>query len=322
MTAFRSFVRKYPESYEECWTGVAGQLGLPNEFLRRRKAQLEQKPETKRGEFIWSDKRRFMVSFLERMDGRWIIAKELPPTKSCRITTMEQYSAFEDDDIIVNRPDGQIQTIVGLDSHQFSNKAESRFLEAKDTKRSETGIAVLQRRDKAIDTEPDPKLWTTRKFIAYFKGRLSTSLEQAEETLKAAIYYNGLINIESNRREVWEEIIKMKFGGYLNFKTETLADGEIKINYVPGTVLGANNKATGFGLMSDYFEQHWKVEPIWEILNDADEISSMEELTKYDGLAAVMQALFGDQSLYPELLSEGFDELETETGFILGAHSF
>lgn len=322
MASYRSFVRKFPETYEECWTGVAGQLGLPNEFLRKRKEQLELNPETKRGEFEWVDKLRMRVEFFERPDGRWTVAKTLPPSESCRVTTMEQYSAFEDKEIIVNRPDGIIKAIVGVDSHQFSNKAEARYIEAQNTKKSETGISVLQRRDKSIDTGEDPRSWKTKKCIASFKGRLATSADQADEALKAAVYYTGLINIEINRREVWEEIIRVRMGGYLNFNAELLASGEVKVNYIPGTNLSNNNKISGFGLLADYFENYWAIEPILELVTDCDDISSIEELTKYDRIASFLQALFGDQSLYPDLMSEGFDDFEQESGFILGALSY
>jgi hypothetical protein len=322
MAAYRSFVRKYPESLEECWTGVAGQLGLPNEFIRKRKEQLEHKSETVKGEFIWVDKTKLMVSFVERPDGRWVVAKQLPPHESCRVTTMEQYSAFEDEEIVVNRPDGIIKTIIGVDSHQFSNKAEARYIEAQNTKKSETGISVLQRRDKSIDTDDDPKTWKTKKFIASFKGRLATSADQADEALKVAVYYNGLINIETNRREVWEEIVKQRMGGYLNFKVEMLANGEPKMSYIPGTSLSTASKSTGFALLADYFEYYWEIEPIYEFLSDCDDISSMEELTKYDRIAAHIQGLFGNESLYPDMMSEGFEDFETETGFVLGANRF
>ena len=53
MESYRSRVRKFPEMYEECWTGIAGQLGLPNELLRQRKQELEITPETVHGEFEW-----------------------------------------------------------------------------------------------------------------------------------------------------------------------------------------------------------------------------------------------------------------------------
>lgn len=322
MADYRSFVRKYPESYEECWTGVAGQLGLPNEFLRKRKEQLELRPETLRGEFIWADKQKLRVVFVERGDGRWIVAKQLSPQDSCKVTTMEQYSAFEDNEIIVNRPDGIIETIVGVDSHQFSNKNEARYIEAQNTKKSETGITVLQRRNKRIDTDDDPKNWKTKKFIAAFKNRLGTSAEQADEALKAAVYYNGLINIEVNRREVWEEIIRMRMGGYLNFQVDELASGELKMSYIPGTTLTNQRKITGFSMLADYFEYYWAIEPILELIVDCDEISALEELTNYDLIAAALQSLFGDDSRYADMMSEGFDDFESESVFVLGAQTF
>jgi hypothetical protein len=131
-----------------------------------------------------------------------------------------------------------------------------------------------------------------------------------------------LINIETNRREVWEEIVKCRMGGYLNFKVELLASGEPKMSYVPGTSLSTQSKATGFAMLADYYEYYWAIDPIYELICSCDDISSMEELTKYDDIAAAIQALFGDQSLYPEIMSEGFEEFESESGFVLGAPNF
>ena len=233
---------------------------------------------------------------------------------------MEQYSAFEKDNITVNRPAGRIETIVGVDSHQFSNKSEARFIEAKNTKKSETGISVLQRRSPKLNLSTDEG--RKRNFIASFQGRLDTSAEQADEALKVAVYYNGLINIEINRREVWEEIVRQKMGGYLNFKLEILANGEPKMSYTPGTNIGGNNKSTGFSHLEDFLIENCATEPILEILKDCDEISSLEELTKYDRLASVIQALFGDESLYADYLSGEFEEQETQSGFVLGANTF
>jgi hypothetical protein len=35
-----------------------------------------------------------------------------------------------------------------------------------------------------------------------------------------------------------------------------------------------------------------------------------------------MQCLFGDESLYADMMSEGFEEFETESVFVLGADKF
>lgn len=75
-------------------------------------------------------------------------------------------------------------------------------------------------------------------------------------------------------------------------------------------------------MLADYLEYYWAIEPIYEFICDCDEISSMEELTKYDRIAAHLQSLFGDESLYPDYMSDGFEEYETEAGFCLGAQKF
>jgi hypothetical protein len=310
MDEFRSFVRKFPEDYNECWTGVAGVLGFDNEKIRERLLQLLNKPETKRGEFVWLDKSRWIAGFQERPDGKWVIAKELPRVEANQITTMMDYSAFEDDEVVVNRPVNASRFMMGVDSQQFSNKAESQYLSAKHTKKSDTAITVLQRRDPKIDISDNPKDWVTRKFIAAMRARLSSSIEAAEEALKAAVYYGCLMHIETNRTEIWERIVEWRFGGYLNYNVEVLADGTLRKSAKPGTSLAANSKKTGFSLMADYINYHAHLEPIKELLEEADQISSLEQLTIMDLLASAIEALIGDQSMYPDLMTTKFEDDE------------
>lgn len=307
MDEFRSFVRKFPEDYDECWTGIAGMLGFDNERIRKRKIELINRPETKKGEFIWVDRQHWMVGFIEKADGKWVIAKELPRSEANQITTMMDYSAFEDDEIVVNRP-LQPKFILGLDPQQFSNKAESVYLNSKHTKKSDTAITILQRRDKEIDISENPYDWKTFKFVAKMRERLSSSKEAAEEALKAAIYYGALMHIETNRTEVWERIVEWGFGGYLNYNVEILADGTVKRASKPGTALSTQSKKTGFSLLADYFAYHSHTEPIYDILEEADSISSTEQLTMYDTLASCIQALFGNESLYPDIITERMED--------------
>lgn len=320
MEEYRSFIRKYPEDYDECWTGVAGQLGFDNEKIRLRKMVLMNKPETVRGEFEWEDKSRWIVRFVEKADGRWIVSKLLPRHEANQISTMEAYSAYEDEEITVNRPMYPNRSIMGVDPQQFSNSSEAVHLETSGTKQSKTGIAVLLKRDKTIDTDENPRTWKTKKFAASFLARLNTNKEAAEEVLKAAIYYGSLIHIETNRTDIWERLVEWRFNGYLNYNVEILADGQVKIAPKPGTHLSTPTKKKGFGALADYISYHAHTESIYEFLDDADMISSMEQLTAFDRLAAHMHALLGDDSIYSELLADNYTEDEKVES--LGAKSY
>lgn len=121
MDEFKSFVRKFPEDYDECWTGISGQLGLDNEKLRTRIIELENKSESKRGNFYWINKPdfitgsgNFLVGFKEKYDGRWTISYEMPVGTANRMSSMEDYSAIDDMDIVVNRP-ANPKFILGMD---------------------------------------------------------------------------------------------------------------------------------------------------------------------------------------------------------------
>lgn len=312
MEEFRSFVRKFPEDYDECWTGVAGQLGFDNEKIRKQMKQLLINPQTVRGEFVWTDRTHMLVDFVEKRDGKWVITLDRPkPNERCRVTSMLDYSAFAGEEIMVNRPVDPTKYIIGLDPQRFSNKAEAQYLKNKHSKKSDTSIVVKRRRDKILDSGDKPQNWTTPHYVAAMRARLATSKEAADEAIKAAIYFNALIHVETNETNVWERLIEMRFGGYLNYMVETPAGGEMKRAAKPGTALATTSKKNGFTLMADYFNYHSHIEPIYELLEEADSISSMEQLHAYDMLAAAMHARIGETSPYADLMQYAFSEDET-----------
>ena len=308
MDEYRSFVRKYPEDYDECWTGVAGQLGFDNESIRLRKTELINDPQTVKGEFVWIDKRRLIVEFVEKRDGKWIVNMRLPRNEANQSTSMMDYSAFEDEEIAVNRPKYPKRFIVGVDPQRFSNKAEAHFLKGKNTKKSDTSIVVKRRRDPNIDISEDHKKWITPHFVAAMRERMNNSRDATDEVMKVCVYYGGLAHIETNVTEVWERMIEQKFGGYLNYNIDYTATGEPKRASKPGTALSTNSKKTGFSLLADYFNLFSRIEPIKELLDEADQISSMEQLTNMDMLAAAMEAVIGEKSSYAEYMEEELNE--------------
>lgn len=318
MEQYRSFVRKHPEDYDECWTGVAGQLGLDNEKIRRRKLQLLNKTETVTGELVWADKLRLIVRFEECPNGRWIVA-ELPEREDAnQISTMEQFSAIEGDDVTMNRPAYPNRYMIGMDIQEFSNKAESVHIEAKGTKLSDTAIAILKRGDRKIQ-EDDPRK-CGKKFIASFRSRLSSNIEAFDEVQKAMILWGALVSLEQNRKDIWQTFVEKRFAGYLNFNVERLADGQFQIAAKPGTFLTPKRKKDGFTFLADYVSLYCDNEPIYEFLDDLDQISSMEELTKHDRIAAHMHALIGDDSIYADLL-DGV-QADQDSFEILGAKAY
>jgi hypothetical protein len=319
MSDLKSFVRKFPEDYDECWTGVSGQLGLDNDKLREKIIELENKSQSKRGNFYWIDKAHYIVGFNECADGRWVISYEMPYGTANRMSSMMDYSAIEDDEILVNRP-ADPKFIVGLDPAQFSNNAEAVHIKGGHTKKSDTGICVLRKRDKEIDKSDNPAEWTTRQIVAFFRERLSSSIEAANEALMAAIYYGGLIHCERNRSEVWERLIEWRMGGYLNYDVEISAQGDMRKAAKPGTHMGPENKKDGFALLGNFITFHSRIQKVKEWMKEADEISSMEQLTGYDGLSAVIEALFGDESPYAEIMSKDFGD--SDEVFSLGATTY
>ena len=103
-------------------------------------------------------------------------------------------------------------------------------------------------------------------------------------------------------------MIKWKYGGYLNHKAEMLPDGSIQIDPNPGTAVTGSSKKRLFSQMKDHLSFHTHIETLNPLLKEALAISSMEELTKYDKLAAWMSALDGMQSIYPDIMENSGED--------------
>lgn len=306
MEDLKSFVRKFPIDYDECWTGISGQLGLDNEKLREQIRILENKSESTPGELFWVDRIRMVVDFRETYSGGWIISKRPKSGTANRVSSMEDYSAYEQMDIVVNRP-ADPKFMIGADPANFSNKAESVHIGKGKTKKSSTAISVLD-----IDEN---------EIIAFFKHRLATDEDAADEILKACVYWGGLVHTERNVPTVWSQFIKNRNGGFLDYNVEVKANGEMQRANEPGTYLNPTNKKDGFALLSNFITLYAHKQKIKEWMEEADEISSMEQLTGYDGLASILQCLFGAQSPYIQIMNKTFGEADDDY-VSLGATSY
>lgn len=307
MDEYRSFIRKYPEDYDDCWKGVAGYIGFPVEKIEDRVLALDTERPWRIGNFHWeNDQKLGKVYFEDDPAGIWMISKIPPQDERNLKSTMEYYSAMEDEIVPMYRPLYPSRGVVGVDPHEFNNSAESKALKSKFTKLSDTGIVVFQNRDKSIDKDDfNKKSWTTKRAVACLvNGRLSNNIKVAEEALKAAIFYGYLIHLERNKTEVWSHLVNWRYGGYLNHHAEALQSGQVQIEQSPGTHLHGSSKKRGFSLVKDQLIDHVHTETLKPLLQQARDISSMEELTKYDTLAAYMQALDGSRSIYGELMEQ------------------
>jgi len=319
MDAYRSFVRKYPEDYDDCWKGVSGYIGFPVEEIENRLLDIQSTTPWRKGRLEWIDGKKLgKVEFIDDENGSWWVSK-IPNEKERNLkTTMEYYSAFHDEYVPMFRPANPDKGVVGIDPHEFNNKGESIALKNKFTKLSNLGITVYQKRDKNIDVNDfDKKNWKTPRALACYNSRIATNYEAAEEALKAAIYWGYLIHLERNKTELYSHIIKWEYGGYLNHEAEILPDGRLQITPEPGTYLQGVSKKRVFSLMKDQLTNHISIETLPPLLQDALNIGTMEELTKYDTLASYMAALDGARSIYAEVMA-GYENDEVVTINALG----
>jgi len=304
MTEYRSFVRKYPEDYDDCWRGVAGYLGFDIEAIDDRLIEIDSNPETIQGRFEWVNGVRFgNVEWIDDNEGAWEISLKMKQSEANLRATMDYYSAIDDAFIPMYRPLISNRFVLGLDPHEFVNKGEAVHLKSKFTRLSDTGMAILQQRRQDIDIDDNnKKSWTTRKCVACLEKRFPNNETVAEEALKAAIYYGAMIYLERNKGEVWSHLITWQYGGYLLHNTEILPSGKVQVDPKPGVYSLTSSKRKMFSLAKDQLNNHLPIEPMKKILYQAKIISSMEEMTKFDVFTAWLLSLLGAESKYSEFM--------------------
>jgi hypothetical protein len=295
MKAYREYVKKYPWRSNELYIGTSGDIGFNYEILDarlgelRRQKSLDKLP-IKIGNFYRRENSlEGEVYWRTEVDGKFQLAMELPRA----LTNMKRQTMGWDVNkgmmVSMYEPLRKTKFTVGADPVEFSNaKADTGA-----SRQSDGGIAVLWEYDKAIDKSDNPLDWDSRRCVCYYRHRPASLQEYCEDVLMVAEYFSCLIYPENNKTRLWEHILERGRGGYLKYDIDPRTGRRAE---KPGYYAGTGTKQTLFGEWKDYIEFRAHKEVFIDLLEEARNIRSVDEMTKYDGFAAFGAALMGSMS--------------------------
>jgi hypothetical protein len=293
---WESFKRKFPLTWDDCFIGTSALLGFNVIKIQQRMDRL--RFETLRvGNILPTGNDPFAdLVFVDNPNGRFTISYDPPENQRCR-------KYLRNDKYYPYNPKG----VIGCDPFS-KNKTEGNV-----KRLSNGGGSGFLMRDIEIDHDKiDIHDWKTHRFVFTYNYRASTTDEYFIDMLRAAIYFEFMLDIESNIDEMIKKIGDWNYGGYLLYLYNI--DGTPR--NTPGTWKGEGWDVKAMNMMKNYTELHVHREMHGEILNQVLSIPSLDKITKYDLLASALHALYGvERGIFDYLIKKeekGFDKLEIE----------
>lgn len=313
--ALRTFKKRHPVEYEECFTGSSGDIGFDAQILDAKLMELRINPELYTvGRFEWvGDKKDGTVAFVEdRVHGHWEIDRKfIEPLTNKRITA-QVWDSILSEFVTSYMPSPEVvdRCTIGVDPFEFSMKSEFTIRKDKD-KMSDGGISVLLNRNKIIDTDDvDIYDWRTYLFIACYRYRTVKEEDFVDEAIKAAVYFGGLINSERNKSQINRICRERGYLGYLKHEVDELSG---KIAEQAGYHMNSDIKRKAFSMMRDYIEMRGSSTNLPLLLTEAKEIQNIDELKNFDTLSSGLGCLIGTTSVHEAILKKEMNVLGAYT---------
>jgi hypothetical protein len=294
---YRVEIRKHPMTSGDCWRGGSSDMGWDYLILDQALASLRGKEReyTVKGNFV---RRGDIVDFIEGEDGRFVVSNLFLGQQNQIVQGDSVWNPDTSMLVPTKRPKYPSRFSIGADPFDWrssGSKAEFHL--------SDGGIGVYHNPDpneaeKTI-TEQD-----SGQIIAYYESRPSHDV-YCQDLLAVAIWYGGLVNLESNLKMVIKYFYDMGFGGFL--WRATTPDGTFKKE--PGTYSGAATKNEMFSCLRDYVAYRSHKCRIKDFLTSLREIRDPKDLTYHDGLAACGWAVYAANSSYGKTM-ERFDDAD------------
>jgi hypothetical protein len=300
MEAFRSFRRKEPMCWADCWIGTSGDMGWDLEKLDRRLTEIRRlkamrKSPYIKGNFRWSGGKDTRVEWItDEEHGKFELAMMLPIDQTNLKNQIMWFDGETGFPTPAWEPRFKNRFTCGCDPFRYANKTEGKFHET-GSRQSDGGISVLWEHDPTVDRDPDMSKWKSRKFVLSYRHRPRSQEEYNEDVLMACVYFGAMLYPETNVETTWKHFIDRGYAGYLKYDIDSLT-GRRKDR--PGFYSLTNSKNDLFAELKDYISYRSHEEPFDEFLLECKNIRGPEEMTKYDRLVAHGGALLGSRSLY------------------------
>lgn len=318
LITYRSKKKQFPLFYADSWLGGNGDIGFDIDGIDKQLAEIARMDTpTQRGNFEWSGApfRSAVIWIPDEISGKFHVSHLLNPNEANLKVRDSFYDPITGEEVLTYRPKYPDRFTLGADPFSFKTEAQARISNGKTSnsqgKGSDGGIAVFWHRDYGIDPEDRPiSEWKTNRFICTYRFRESDNEKYAMDVLKCCLYYGAMCFPETNVPIVWEKFHAWNFDLYLKYQVDVNG----KIANRPGVYQLDKTKQEGFSWLRDHIASHISREVHADLITEWKNIQSLEEMTKYDLLAASMCCGLGVKSSYSKMVDE-----ENETNYDLSS---
>jgi hypothetical protein len=308
MVTYRMKKKQFPLCYDDSWIGEAGDIGFDVEIIDKRLAELSRDRGTEKFDLEWMGEpfKSGVKPVPNPINGRWNLSKLLPKEEANKLIKDSFWDTEKDAEAQTYRPKYPDRFTCGADPFNFRTESQARISDGRTKKASsrasDGGIAVFWHRDYLLDPENKSLMeLESNRFVATYRYRESDNIKYTEDVLKTCIYFGAMCFPEVNIRIVWEKFHEWGYDGFLKYQVDPVS---AKIKDYPGVQSLDRSKQEGFNEIRNHISLHGHREKHEDLLMEWKSINGMEEMTRYDLLAASMCALLGAKSTYGKIVSD------------------
>lgn len=308
----KSFKRKHPVMYFDCWTFKGENSGLDKEIMSNRIVELELKKEpVRKGNLFWKVKEAGGGSKLYNAEDylNTFGKHDNPLTHEAKVVFKDdQYGRFEMSEIPYPHESNLKQRIndvwqctsplriASADTFDFLTEGQFKKVDRDNTTKMSRGagaVMLCQDRQKDKDTK-DTTEWTSYKFVCDYLYRTKSSDIYCEEMLMMSIYWSCVMYPEINKPLVWQHFVDRGYGGFLLYEVD-LKSGMLKDK--PGFRTGTESKQDLFDGVRNYVSAHLHKEEQLRIIKDFQAIKGYDDMTNRDLFTAAAGCIRGHKHM-------------------------
>lgn len=273
--------REFPTTFKGCFrtNGRDSFFDIPR-IEDQLDVLAEMKTAVVRGDFVWEGyKHRSKVRFVPDPEkGKFKLSKVLNPNESNRISW-----------------DSNLETYIAHNEIFTAGGDPFKANETKSTKNSLGGGAVFWGHDPNIDPFDKPMSeWVSNRIVCTYLHRPADKDEYEEDMIMMCIYYGCPMYTETNVQDLKDAFIEKGYRGLLVHKFNKEKEA---METIAGQATDTFTKQQIFKKIQSYIKYHCPRERHADFLEQVRDITSLQEMTKYDLFTAVGYAMVG-QSQY------------------------
>jgi hypothetical protein len=269
--------REFPTTFKGCFrtNGRDSFFDIPK--IEDRLDELaEMKTAVVKGDFVWEGpKFRSKVRFVPDPEkGKFNLSKILTPAESNRIawdSSLESYVALN------------VQYTFGGDTFKAN--------ETKSSKNSLGGGAIFWAHEPHLDPWEKPMdQWVSNRLVCTYLHRPSDKTEYEEDMIMLCCYFGAPAYIETNVQDLKDAFIEKGFRSMLVHKFN---QEKVQMEGIAGQATDNYTKQQIFKKIQTYIKYHVGRDRHADFLEQVRDITSLQEMTKYDLFTAVGYAMIG-----------------------------